>query len=177
MADATDAANGGDGAVGMPQLDFSTFPNQVFWLVVALFVLYQIVTKVALPRIGGTIEDRHEVISNDLEAAAALKQQAVEAEAAYNKALAEARTQAQQIAAETKAEIQSELAAATEVAEAEIAAQTAESEARIAEIREGATQSVTEVAGDTAAAIVEALLPDAADATAARNAVSNLMKG
>lgn len=161
----------------MPQLDFATFPNQIFWLVVSLVVLYLIIKRVALPRIGGTIEDRHEVISNDLEAAAELKQKAVEAEAAYNKALAEARTEAQRIAAETKAEIQQELDAASKVAEAEIAAQTAESEARISEIRDGATQSVADVAGETAAALVDALLPGQGDAEAARAAVSNVMKG
>lgn len=177
MADAPDAAHGGAEAAGMPQLDFSTYPNQIFWLVFALVVLYLIITKVALPRIGGTIEDRHEVISNDLEAAADLKLKAEEAEVAYNQALADARSEAQRIAAETKAAIQTELAAATEVAEAEIAAQSAESEARIAEIRDGATQSVEEVAGDTAAALIATLLPGDADDAAAKSAVSNLMKG
>ena len=177
MADGTEAGHGGGEAVGMPQLDFATFPNQIFWLVVALVVLYLIITKIALPRIGGTIEDRHEVISNDLEAAADLKLKAEEAEAAYNAALAQARSEAQRIAAETKAAIQEELAAATEVAEAEIAAQSAESEARIAAIREGATASVEQVATETAEALVAALLPGDADSATAKAAVSSVMKG
>jgi F-type H+-transporting ATPase subunit b len=32
--------------------DFSTFPNQIFWLVVTLVVIYLILSRVALPRIG-----------------------------------------------------------------------------------------------------------------------------
>lgn len=162
---------------GMPQLDPAFMPNLIFWFVVTIVVIYLIIDRVAIPRISGTIEDRHEVISNDLEAAADLKLQAEEAEAAYHQALADARSEAQRIAAETKAAIQSELAAATEVAEAEIAAQTAESEARIEAIREGATQSVEAVASDTAAALVGALLPGEADDAAAGAAVSALMKG
>jgi len=166
-----------ESAAGMPQLEFSTFPNQIFWLIVALVAIYFIVTKVAMPRIGGVIGDRHEVISNDLETAADLKTKAEAAEAAYEQALADARAEALSIAADTKAEIQKELAAATEKADAEIAAKTAESQVRIDEIRASAIKSIEEVAGDTGATIVEALLPDAADAGAVKDAVAKAMKG
>ena len=168
---------GAEAATGMPQLDFSTFPNQIFWLVVTMVALYYIVSRVAVPRIGGVIEDRHEVISNDLETAAELRHKAELAEEAYNRALAEARAEAQRIAAETKAEIQKELAAATAKADAEIAARAAESETRIAEVRESATQSVGEVARDTALAVVDALMPEAADEGAVNAAVASAMKG
>jgi len=92
-----------ESAVGMPQLDFATFPNQIFWLVVSIVVLYFIVAKVALPRIGSVIEDRHNAVANDIEQAAEFKRKAEEAEAAYNAALTEARAQAMQIAGEAKA--------------------------------------------------------------------------
>lgn len=165
------------GAVGMPQLDFSTFPNQIFWLLVTLVAIYMIVTRIAMPRIGGILSDRHEVISNDLETAAELKTKAEAAQAAYEKALADARAQAQAIAAETKAEIQKELAAATARADAEIAAKAAESQARIDEIRASAIESIEQVAAETGVAIVEALLPEAADAGAVKSAVTDAMKG
>ncbi|MEH6836933.1 MAG: F0F1 ATP synthase subunit B', partial [Falsihalocynthiibacter arcticus] len=32
-------------SAGMPQLDFSTFPNQIFWLAVTLVVIYLVLTK------------------------------------------------------------------------------------------------------------------------------------
>ena len=53
-------------AVGMPQLDFSTFPNQIFWLVLTLVVLYFILNRVALPRISGILHDRQRIIQADL---------------------------------------------------------------------------------------------------------------
>ena len=68
----------------MPQLDFSHFPNQIFWLVVALVVIYLILSKVALPRIGSILAERQGTITNDIAAAEDLKQKAVEAEAAYD---------------------------------------------------------------------------------------------
>lgn len=162
---------------GMPQLDPAFMPNLIFWLVVTMVVLYVILDRVAIPRIGGTIADRHEVISNDLEAAADLNRKAEEAEAAYHKALAEARAEAQRIGAEGKAEINKQLEAATARADAEIGAKAAESEQRIAEIHESARQSIEEVATDTARALVEALLPGAEDDKAIKAAVGSSMKG
>jgi len=85
-------------AVGMPQLDFSTFPNQIFWLVVALVAIYYILTKIALPRIEGILADRHAAISNDVAAAEELKAKVRDAEAAYEKALADARAESARVA-------------------------------------------------------------------------------
>jgi F-type H+-transporting ATPase subunit b len=161
---------------GMPQLDFSLYPNLIFWLVVALIVLYLILSRVAIPRIGSVISERHDAIANDIEQAQLLKRRAEEAEAAYNKALAEARDEAHRISAETRAEIQDELKALTAKADAEIAAKAAESEKRIAEIRESAAQGVEEVARATAVEIVEALAPGVADKGAVDQAIANRLR-
>ncbi len=163
-------------APGMPQLDFSTFPNQMFWLVVTLVVMYWVLSRIALPRIAGILSDRQGTITADVAAAEELKTRAVEAEEAYNKALADARVQAAEIAAETRAEIQKDLDVALEKADAEIAAKAAESEAAIAEIRAGALASVEEVARDTAGEIVSTL-GGKSDKKALAAAVAGRVKG
>lgn len=168
---ATDAHDG-QAAVGMPQLDFATWPNQIFWLVVALVAIYLLLTRIALPRIGAVLAERRGTISNDLAAAEELKLKAKEAEAAYHQALADARTEAAKIVAAARADIQGDLDDSVAKADAEIAARTAESERRIGEIRASALESVTEVAKDTAKEIVLALggKADARGVTAAVNA-------
>lgn len=173
---ATETHGGEEAAVGLPQLDFSTFPNQIFWLVITLVAIYLILSRVALPRIAGVLAERSGTITNDIAAAEELKLKAEEAEAAYDKALADARAEAQRIIAEAKAEMQVELDEATAKADAEIAAQTAESEARIAEVRAGALEAVREVATDAAGEIVRALGADA-DASAIAAAVETRAKG
>ena len=172
---AADAAHGAESA-GMPQLDFSTFPNQIFWLVVTLVVIYLVLSKIALPRIASVLAERQGTITNDIAAAEELKQKAAEAEAAYEKALADARAEAGQIAAEAKAAMQAEVAEAMKKADAEIAARTAESEARIDEIRAGAIEAVRTVAKDTAKEVVAALGVDADEAAIAA-AVEARVKG
>lgn len=163
-------------APGMPQLDFSSFPNQIFWLVVTLVVIYLVLSRVALPRIGSILAERQGTITNDIAAAEDLKSKAIEAEEAYNKALADARAEAQNIAAETRSEIQGDLNDAIAKADAEIAAKAAEGEKAIAAIRASALEAVESVAKDTASEIVAAL-GGKADAKSVAAAVSSGMKG
>lgn len=174
LADATGVAE--HAGPGMPQLDFSTFGNQIFWLVVTLLVIYFILSRVALPRIGAVLAERQGTITNDIAAAEELKARAVEAEAAYDKALLDARTEANNIVTAAKADIQADLDVQMQKADAEIAAQTAESEAAIAEIQSGAAAAVKTVAKDTAKEIVAAM-GGKADAKTITAAVTARMKG
>lgn len=166
----------GGSAIGMPQLCAEWIPNQVFWLVVTLVVVFLILSRVALPRIASVLAERSGTITNDLGAAEELKEKAAEAEAAYEKALADARTQAAEIVAKTKAEIQGELDVELQKADAEIAAKTAESEKAIADIRDNALASVAEVAKQTAGEIVTAM-GGSADAKTVEAAVTARIGG
>ncbi len=176
MASETHAA-ASEHAIGMPQLDFTTFPNQIFWLVVTLVAVFFILNRIAIPRIASVLADRHDTIQRDLEKAEELKHKAVEAEEAYNKALADARVAASEIVAEAKAEIQKQLDKAIAKADAEISAKAAEGEVKIKEIRDNATKAVQVVATDTASAIVDAVMPAASDAKAVKAAVTVRLKG
>ncbi len=173
---ATEPTGAEDAGVGLPQLDFSTFPNQIFWLLVTLVVIYLILSRVALPRIASVLAERQDTITNDIAAAEELKLKAEEAEAAYDKALADARAEAQRIIGEAKAEMQADLDLASQKADAEIAAQLAESEGKIAEIRDGAIAAIRDVSKDTAGEIVQAL-GASADAKAIEAAVAARIKG
>lgn len=173
---ATESNGEAEAAVGMPQLDFSTWPNQIFWLLVTLVVIYLVLSRIALPRIGAVLADRKSTITNDLAAAEELKQRAVTAEKAYQDALANARSEAAKIVAQAKTAIQKDLDVAIAKADLEISAKAAESEKTIAAIRDGAAAAVAEVARDVAAELV-AVLGGGADATAVKAAVTARLKG
>ena len=173
LADAVGvAAHSGASNAGMPQLDPSTWSNQIFWLILALVAIYMILSRVALPRIAAVLAERQGTITNDID----LKSKAADAEAAYDKALVDARAEAQRIIAEAKAEMQTDLEKAIEKADAQIAAKSAESEQAIAEIRAGAVDSVKAVAKDTAKEIIAAM-GGSADAKTVTAAVNARMKG
>ena len=183
VAQGTDAAaHGVEGAAyateaaGLPQLDLTTFGNQIFWLVVTLVVLYLVLSRVALPRIASVLSDRQGAITGDLMAAEEFKLKAREAEAAYDKALADARAQAQTIVAQNRAQIQAQLDEAIAKADAEIAARTAESETRIRAVRASADASAREVAQDVTAELIRTFGGQADDATVGA-ALDGRMKG
>ena len=165
-----------DSGAAMPQLDPSTFSNQIFWLLVTLVVIYLVLSRIALPRISAVLAERSGTITNDVAAAEELKVKASEAEAAYKKALADARTEAADIVAKTKADIQEDLNAELAEADEQIAAKAAEGEAAIAQIRANALASVNEIATETTAAIVAAM-GGKADDKAIAAAVAERMKG
>jgi len=178
MADKIEGtANAAESAPGMPQLDFSTFPNQIFWLIVTLVVLYLVLSRVALPRIATVLSERHGAIQRDLYKAEEMKRSAIEAENTYNKALADARAKANDIVNEAKSEIQKDLDKAIAKADLEISAKAVESEKAISAIRDSAVQSVEEVANITANNIVDAILPEAADTKTIKAAVAARLKG
>jgi F-type H+-transporting ATPase subunit b len=161
---------------GLPQLDFSTYGNQIFWLVITLIVIYFVLSRIALPRIAAVLAERQGTITNDIAAAEDLKAKAADAEAAYQQALIDARAEEIRMAEATRAEIKAELDTALAKADEEIAAKTKEGEAAIAEIRDNAKASIEEVAKATAQELVSAL-GGKADAKAINAAVAERMKG
>ena len=173
---ASTCVSDGGNAIGMPQLCFEWWPNQIFWLILALLAIYFVLSRIALPRIASVLAERQGTITNDIAAAEDLKRKAEDAEAAYDKALADARAAAQAIAQQTRDDIKADLSAAMEQADAEIAAKTAEGEKAIAEIRASAMENVEAVAKDTADALVQAL-GGTADSAAIAAAVDSRLKG
>lgn len=153
----TETHSEAEGGAGMPQLDPSTFDNQIFWLVVALVSIWAILSRLAVPRIAAILATRQGSIGNDLQAAENLRAQAREAQAAYDRALAEARAEAGRIAAEARAEVQRGLDADLAEADRRIDAKAAESAGRLHEIAAQSDASVAEVARDAARAVLAAL--------------------
>ena len=161
---------------GMPQLDVTTFSNQIFWLVVAMVVLYFVMSRVALPRVASVLADRRSAITADIAAAEEYKLKAQEAEEAFKKAEADARAEATRIVEAAKAEMQEALNAQIAKADAEIAAKSAESEKRIREITANAVEMVSDVSNDVTKDILAAF-DVKADARSVTAAVKAQMKG
>lgn len=166
------ASHGGEAAsAGLPQLDPTWWPSQLFWLALTFGVLYWLMAGRFLPAIGAAIEERRDRVADDLDQASEFKNQAQEAETAYNQALADAKAKAQAIAADTRAEMDKEIAKMQAETDAALENQLAAAEARIAEMKAAAEAKVRDAAGDTAGAIVEALIDEAPTGDAVARAI------
>lgn len=169
------AAHGGESA-GLPQLDPTWWPSQLFWLAITFGVLYWVMAGKFLPSLGGAIEERRDRIADDLDQAAEFKRQAEEAEDAYNKALADARAKAQGIAADTRAEMDKEIAGLQAETEEALEKQLAAADARISKMKSDAAAKVREAAADTTRAVVEALIDEAPTDEAVSKAIDSLAR-
>ena len=81
----------------MPQLDFSTFLPQIFWLLFSLSILYLILSRYALPRISDVIEERKDIIAHDIDKAKEYSADTDKAIEDLNLKITEARSESQQM--------------------------------------------------------------------------------
>lgn len=155
----------------MPQLDPSSFAPQLIWLAITFILLYVLMAKLALPRIGDVLEERKKRIDGNLDKAAALRAEAETAKAAYEKALAESRAKAHALTAAAADRAHKEAAQRQQALAAALAAQGKEAEAKIASARAGALSHTQAIATDIAREAVRKLLGQDVDAAAAEAAV------
>ena len=159
-----------------PPFNKETFVSQLVWLAIFFIALYVIISKLAIPRLGGIIEARNQRIDGDLAEAKKLKDQSDAALAGYEKSLADARARAQALAAETRDKLNAEAEQVRRKLEAELNARLAKAEATIAATKSAAMANVQGIAVDTAAAIVERLIGTAPSGGAVQAAVADALK-
>jgi len=156
---AADAVTGHEAkSGGLPQLNPADFPPQLVWLALTFAVLYLILARVALPRIGEVIEERKDRVQRDLDAAGRFKADTDAALAAYEQALRDARQKASSMAKDMRDTLTSETDKERGTVEGQLSAKLAEAEARIAATKSRALTSVDEIAAETASAVVSKLL-------------------
>lgn len=158
-------------AEGLPQLDTSTYSSQVIWLGITFVVLYVLMAKIALPKIGEVLEERQNRIDDNLAKAEELKAQADAASDAYDTSLADARAKAHDAIREVKEAAFAEASKRQKAQNEALQAKIAESEKAIVKARDEALDGIKDVATDVATAAVEKLLGEAPkDAAAAIDA-------
>jgi F-type H+-transporting ATPase subunit b len=164
------------GAHKFPPLQVETYASQIFWLVVTFVLLYVLMARIGLPRVGGILESRRQHIEGDLAEAGRLKEQSDAAIAAYEKSLADARARAQALANETRETYAAEAEAARKELDTTLNARIAAAEQTIASNRTAAMANVHDIAVGTASAIVERLLGSAPAGPDVTKAVADTLK-
>jgi F-type H+-transporting ATPase subunit b len=164
------------GAQAFPPFARDTFASQLVWLAFSFVVLYFLMARLALPRIGSIFAARQERIDQDLTEAERLRGESEAALAAYERLIAEARGRAQTMAAETHRRLTAEAEDRRKVLDRELNAKLAEAEQAIAATKVAAMASVRAIAAEAAAAIVERLIGTAPAARSVEAAVDEALR-
>ncbi len=151
------AEHGAESAAGLPQLDPSYFPSQLFWLTVFFVILYLVLDRVLLPRLGGVIATREGKIKGDVDAAAKANADAHQALAAYDSAMAQAKAQARSMMDAARAEATEIRSKQTAAVETTLTQRLTAAEERLAGQRAQGLDAARAAAEDVARDIVAKL--------------------
>src|ERR1044072_4696297 len=113
---------------GFPPFQKETFASQLVWLVITFVALYLLISRIAVPRIGGILEDRAKRIEEDFARAQRDKEESEAALAAYEKALADAGSRAQAIGTEIRDKVHGEAEGDRKALEAKLDAEVGEAD-------------------------------------------------
>jgi F-type H+-transporting ATPase subunit b len=144
----------------MPQLDFATFPSQLFWLAVNFILLYWVLAKLALPRVGRMIEARAAAIAADLEVAGKLRQEAENLSATMTQQLQDAKNRTRYLLQQAQSEIQFQQTKELGALDAKIQTRLQDAEQKLAQSRQKVLAELKPMADDLAQKMVDKLLGD-----------------
>ena len=139
----------------MPQLDFSVFPSQFFWLTICFFSLLFIMSKFIIPKTAEMINLRKEKIDGELAAAAELKKQVEDGIERYERALREASLKANSELQKTKEELNDTVARKQSDLAARLAVEIEQGEKKIAAAKDRALQKVEDAAVSLAVDVLD----------------------
>ncbi len=175
-AHAAGAAADHGAAPAMPQLNPKTMATQLFWLAVTFIVLYVLMAKVALPKVGAVIDARANRIDADLSVASNAKSEAEQLTTSYAQTIDKARSEASASLRSTVEAVEKEVARREMEAAAKAAHEAKAVEARLAAAQRAAMMNVSVIAVDVASAAVHRLSGVGVSEAEASQAVNDVLE-
>ena len=148
------ASTSDNSAVGMPQLDFSTFPNQIFWLVVFCVVLFAIVKFFIIPRMEDIFANRRKIIDGNIAKAEEIKLRVIEIEKQIEEELQKAKSQCDEIMNTSGNNIKEQMALALEDSKIATTQLIDEAEGRLKELRDGSEAAIEKISEELVSEIM-----------------------
>lgn len=143
----------------MPQISqiAATYASQFFWLFLTFGLIYLIVGRGMLPRIGATVDARDKRIADDLAGAEDARRNADAIEETYRARIDASRADAAKVASDAKAASARTTEARIAEADQGIAAVTSEAERRLGAAKASALSEIEGVAAGAAQELVAKL--------------------
>lgn len=161
-------AHGAEASGGFPPFEPVLFGTQLFWFAVTFGLLYFVVSRFVLPKVGGVLATRAATVTGDLDQAAQKSAAAEEARVAMERAVAKARADARAMVDAARADVQAKLNAEQEAAEKRLTDKIATAEASVNAARTKALGEVPALAEQLARDIADKIAPSGASASRQR---------
>ncbi len=158
---------------GMPQMDTTWFANQLVWLAISFTLLYLVVSRFVVPRVGGVLALRQTTISEAIAKAEAFKAHAAQARGEFESRASEVSGQVSAMIAAAQATAAQTNAAELVKLNTQLAAKEASADSRLTQAMQAAQPELEKATLEVAKAITEKLLGSSVDAATISNAIKN----
>lgn len=136
-------------SAGLPQLDFTTYPSQLFWLAISFVVLYWFISRFAVPSAEAIFASRKTRIDADLLLAEQLQAEAANKKAIYEKALHDARSSALKVILENETKVTREINERSKTLESDVNKRLAAADKKIQQFKDEAQAKIAPIAQST----------------------------
>ena len=140
---------------GMPQLDPTYWASQAFWLILIFTLLYVALSKMFIPKIKESIDDRENKIKDDLDEAQKLKSVAEERLKEYEITIENAKKEVQKISFESKNKLSSEIQSKKKEIEREIEVEVKNAEHEIENLKKESLKSISTISEEMTSKVIE----------------------
>ena len=159
---------------GLPQLDFTTYPAQIFWMFIIFGVMYLFFSRKTLPEISATIEDRREKIQEDRDASEKLKEEAEEVHQAYDDILINAQHESTKRFKATDEKNKKKMEKKLQAFRDRSTKQITEMEKNIVKAQEEAMNDMQSIAAETASIAAEKIIGISTDIDDVKTVVKSI---
>jgi F-type H+-transporting ATPase subunit b len=161
---------------GFPPFQKDTFASQLVWLAISFVLLYVLVAKMGLPRVGAILEKRRAHIAHHVTEAGRHRVEAHAVMNAYERSLSHARTRAGVLISKTQQKLKAEAKRNRDNLEKEFTARLSEAESTIAAAKAAAAVNIRGIAIESARGIVTRLIGGVPSMDVVVDAVDSTLK-
>ena len=161
---------------GMPQLDPTYWPSQVFWLIVVFTVLYISIEKFYLPKIKNNLDDRENKIKEDLDSANKFKDLSELKLKEYEKILEDSKKEVIKIHLESKNQLDKTIQGKKDVMDKEIEAEITKAQKEINDLKKDSILDIQNISKDLASNIIENISGDKLNESSIKATVAEVAK-
>lgn len=141
----------------MPQLDWTTFLSQAFWLLISFCALWFLLANFITPKLANVVEQRKRKIDDYVQKADALNAAAQDSLDKYNKTLANAKAVAEKQLSDGKAELKAQLSAAENQMAQILNQKIADNELLLASEKKDTLMQIENISQDLAYSVLQKL--------------------
>jgi F-type H+-transporting ATPase subunit b len=140
---------------GMPQLDPTYWASQAFWLILIFTLLYLALSKMLIPKIKESIDDRENKIKDDLDEAQKLKSIAEEKLKEYVITIENAKKKTLKIIFESKKKLSTEIQNKKKKFDKEIETEVKNAEIEIENLKKDSLKDISTISEEMTSKVIE----------------------